>query len=269
MLSNKQQIINLFRANVRGKTPDVSKKSQGHDGKVGHWLEEQFNIAHNADNLADLFGYELKNQTKSKTTFGDWSANEYIYNCNKYAHLFSESDSIARRDKFMRIFGHSNSQKGGRYSWSGEPCPKISGFNKFGQKLEIDVNNDIIAVYNYKFDCRPNKSEIIPLEFQKEEIVIARWYGESVPNGATGKCLKDKVENKFNQEGWFVCKTGADGRYNEICFGSPINYETFLKLVKTGDIFFDSGMHEGNSRPYSQWRMNNSGWNRLIVERYS
>lgn len=269
MDSSKQKLIELFRRNVKGKIPDVSGKDAGHDGKYGHWLEEQFGIHHNADNGADLFGYELKNETTSKTSFGDWSANEYVYNMPEYRHIFNSSEALARRDKFMKIFGHPNPQKGGRYSWSGAPCPKISGFNNFGEVLRIDNahNNDIVAVYDFKYDCRPNKAMIVPVEFQHGEIVIARWYGEKSPAFGT-KCLKDKVEDKFNQLGWFTCKTDWSGRYSEICFGDPMNYTRFLSLVRDGEAFFDSGMHEGNPRPYSQWRMNNTAWDRLITDRY-
>ena len=266
----KQRIIDLFRQNVKGKIPDVSGRDIGHDGRFGHWLEEQFGIRHNADNDADLFGFELKNETHSRTTFGDWSANEYVFNAGAFRHIFSSQYPIVRRDKFMRIFGHPSPQHGGRYSWSGRPCPKIMGFNDFGEVLRIDEshNNDILAVYDFAHDLRPDKSSIVPAEFQRGEIVLARWYGETSPVYGS-KCLKAKVEDKFNQSGWFTCKTDSSGRYAEICFGAPMNYSSFLSLVRTGEAFFDSGMHEGNDRPYSQWRMNNSGWDRLITERYT
>ena len=76
---SKALLIDLFRRNVKGKRPDVSGRNVRHDGRVGNWLEEQFGKTPDADNHADFFGYELKNETTSKTTFGDWSANEYIY----------------------------------------------------------------------------------------------------------------------------------------------------------------------------------------------
>lgn len=56
----KHKIIDFFNKNIKGKKPDVSEQNQRHDGKFGHWLEKQFNIAANADNQADLYGYELK-----------------------------------------------------------------------------------------------------------------------------------------------------------------------------------------------------------------
>lgn len=78
-MTAKEQIIDLFRKNVKGKSPNVENRNPRHDGKKGHWLEEQFGISANADNEADLWGYELKNETTSKTTFGDWSANIYVF----------------------------------------------------------------------------------------------------------------------------------------------------------------------------------------------
>lgn len=83
-MTPKEQIIELFRKNVKGKQPNVDGKNERHDGRKGHWLEEQFGISANANNEADLWGYELKNETASKTTFGDWSANIYVYTNPEY-----------------------------------------------------------------------------------------------------------------------------------------------------------------------------------------
>lgn len=102
-----------------------------------------------------------------------------------------------------------------------------------------------------------------------ENLEIARWYGEHSPTfKRTDKCLKAKLEDKFNDKGWFTCKTNHTGIYTRICFGKPLNYDEFLYLVRKRIVFFDSGMHEGNARPYSQWRANNSFWDGLIIEEY-
>lgn len=78
-MKEKEKIVELFRKHVKGKSPDVSSSHINHDGKVGHWLEKQFGISHNASNEADLLGYELKTDTGSKISFGDWSANRYVF----------------------------------------------------------------------------------------------------------------------------------------------------------------------------------------------
>jgi hypothetical protein len=101
-----------------------------HAGKDGHWLELAMDIAHNASNTPDILGYEMKNATSLKTTFGDWSADYYI---------FKDSNIGINRSDFLRIFGKPNMKKGGRHSWSGEPSPKIGDFNKFGQRLVVDA----------------------------------------------------------------------------------------------------------------------------------
>ena len=72
--------------------------------------------------------------------------------------------------------------------------------------------------------------------------------------------LRQRVEDKFNQMGWFKCMQDDNGAYNSIVFGDPINFETFMRFVRDGSIFFDSGMYQGNNRPYSQWRANNRFW---------
>jgi len=246
---NKQKIINLFLNNVKGKKPDISSYNKKHSGKEGHWLETQMGILHNASNTPDIFGFEMKNETNSKTTFGDWSANYYIFQDPKFG---------INRDDFLKIFGMANSKKDGRYSWSGKPCPKIIDiFNKFGQTIKIDHNNNIMAVYNYKMDSRANKKIIIPNSVQLGDIVLARW---------NAKDLKLRVERKFNNNGWFKCIKNNDDVYINIVFGKPVNFRRWITGVKAGLIFFDSGMYQGNSRNYSQWRANNKYWDSLIID---
>lgn len=269
MDENKKRIIELFHKNVKGKKPDVTGLNEKHDGRKGHWLEKQFGISANADNRADILGYELKNETTSKTTFGDWSANRYIFKDSEYAYLFKGSSAAEKQDDFCRIFGKPNPLKDGRYSWSGSPCPKINGYNDFGQVLVINENLDILVLYSYSEDKRSNKQIIIPKELQQEELVLAIWFGVYSPSTRQkDKCLKEKLEDKFNDCGWFTCKTDSFGYYQTICFGAPMVYENWIKLVERGIVFFDSGMYEGNKRPYSQWRANNSFWESLIVEVY-
>lgn len=281
-MTAKQNIIKLFHENVKGKKPNLLGRNEGHDGRKGHWLEEQFEIDANSNNSADLWGYELKNETTSKTSFGDWSANEYVFTNPDYKDEFTGTAKYERQWDFCRKFGKPNEHKKGRCSWSGQPCPKYGDFNDFGQKLVIDDNGnrDIIAIYSYSEDKRTNKNLIVPKKLQIENLVIARWYGDSTPKGKKGKCIRRKLEDKFNDKGWFTCKSKG-GVYDTICFGRPMNYDEWLTLVKKGIVFFDSGMYDGkvseeekklgkkdNKRPYSQWRANNSYWDSLIDEIY-
>ncbi|QQZ28874.1 LlaMI family restriction endonuclease [Thiothrix subterranea] len=249
---SKRLIIELFNRNVRGKYADISNANSSHDGSEGHWLERQMDISPNSNNDADLFGYEMKKQTKSKTTFGDWSADYYLFKDDEKYPKFS------RDDHFLPIFGKPNIEKNNRYSWSGEPCPKISKYNSFGQRLTVDAGSNIIAEYHYQYDQRSNKNKIVPIDMQVNNLKIAQW---SKLN------LKRKVENKFNQNGWFRCEKNEQGCYQSIAFGKPINFDSWIALVKSGIIFFDSGMYQGNKRHYSQWRANNNLWDSLIIDR--
>jgi hypothetical protein len=246
----KSKIVNLFNKQVRGKIPDVSEWNTRHDGKGGHWLEVQMGIAHNANNLPDLHGFEMKNDTRSKTTFGDWSATYYIFKNEKY-----EID----RDRFLQIFGSPNPLKKGRYSWSGKPTPKIGAYNEFGQILTIDKYNNIIAKYSFSKDHRVNKTKIVPLSMQKNNLMIAEW---------SAVTMKSRVENKFNNQGWFKCIKDSTGAYSNIIFGNPITFDIWIDGVQKGLIFFDSGMYQGNDRPYSTWRADNKYWDSLVTDTY-
>ena len=240
----------VFKQNVQGKMVCNDGANVKHCGKDGHWLERKMGVTHNADNKPDILGFEMKNQTRGKTTFGDWSANYYIYKDPKF-----ELD----RDAFLKTFGKPNLNKGGRCSWSGEPCPKIGDSNRFGQKLEVDVDCNILASYSFTSDARVDKFDIVNEQLQKENLLLARW---------DAKKIAKRVEDKFNQLGWFKCMKDENNLYSEIVFGGPISYDNWIQKVREGVVFFDSGMYEGNARNYSQWRANNNFWDSLVCERY-
>ncbi len=246
----KQRIIEIFKKKVKGKKSDTSAANQRHDGKEGHWLETQMGIAHNRKTAPDLFGFEMKNQAGSKITFGDWSPDYKI---------FRDKAVLLSRDSFLRIFGMPNTEKNNRYSWSGRPCPKIDCYNLCGQILKIDSENNIVVFYSFKNDARPNKLRIVPLSMRRERLLLVRWDADA---------MRKRVEKKFNNRGWFQCRKDKNGIYNEIIFGKPICFETWILGVKKGLVFFDSGMYQGNNRPYSQWRAVNKYWDALIVSKH-
>ncbi len=94
---------------------------------------------------------------------------------------------------------------------------------------------------------------------QVDNLIIAKWYSQS---------LQVKLERKFNQNGWFTCTKNLMGAYETISFGSPMNYVSWIQLFKDGIVFFDSGMYQGNVRPYSQWRASTGFWHSLITDSY-
>ena len=100
---------------------------------------------------------------------------------------------------------------------------------------------------------------MVPEKLREEELTIAKWNAEGKNS------LREKLEKKFNRSGWFKCLIGGGGKYDKIVFGGPMNFETFMKFVKTGEIFFDSGMYQGNNRNYCQWRAYNKLWNSLVI----
>ncbi|WP_029512999.1 LlaMI family restriction endonuclease [Mycoplasmopsis iners] len=260
---NKEILIEIFNKNIRGKKANVLKINMRHDGKFGHWLEQQFGIKPNSIAGADILGYELKDFNPEVITFGDWSANEYIYTNPEFKHIFSFKTKHENQDLFCMLFGKANKLKNNRYAWSGECCPKINVYNSFGQIMKITKEKDIVVEYSYKEDKRPNMLEIIPKEFQKiENIVLARWYGKKI-NHPKHKTLEEKIDSKFNQKGWFTCIKNEEGFYEKICFGKPFDFDYWIEQINKNIVYFDSGMHQKNPRPYSQWRGKTKFWNAL------
>lgn len=256
----KQQIITLFINNVKGVEIYTEEQNANHCGKEGHWLEKRMGIKHNANNEPDILGYEMK-ISSNKTTLGDFSASEYAFsgknkrNIINIANNWTDEIKMNRCD-FIRIFGNSNPKKNNRYSWSGSCVPTYNTYNSNGQILTINENNDIIIYYSFSNDERSIKTEF-PAYLKNDNIIIAFWKSDK---------MRMHIDKKFNVNGFFICKK-IGNRYENICFGRSFNFEYFVECIKNKKIIFDSGMYEGNSRNYSQFRGTNF-WNELIIEVY-
>lgn len=289
----RKKIIQIYKDKVHGKKPDTSKMTKGHDGKKGHWLEDAMGSKRDASNKPDLFGYEMKTG-KSKTTFGDWGPDYFIYRDEeKFPNLKEKKGRIKEKlqdqnkdEVFLKAFGawRNSTDKGkdvykqkidgidyfagwenkGYYSWSGTPSPNkvTDGFNTFGQAIIVNKDKSIDIIYCYSKDTRENKTQLVPKKFQIENLRLFGW---------SKNWIKEKVENKFNVHGWFKCNL-KKGKFNEIFFGEPITIEKFLKWVTDGDVKFDTRMKEerpsGTNRLGNQWRASSKFWKSLSVETY-
>ncbi len=253
----KDKIIELFTNNVKGKKVILDNYDKCHAGKEGHWLELQMKIIHNSKNIPDIEGFEMK-KSSNKITIGDFSASEYAFSKrrSKINNLNGWSKDLEiTRTEYIHYFGEFNEVKK-RYSWSGKCVPKYGKYNDCGQIIEFNEFNDIIIKYSYSKDTRERKTEF-PNFLKYDNITIAFW---SVTK------MKTHIDKKFNCRGFFICKKEND-TYQKICFGKPFNFEYFVMSFKCGKIIFDSGMYEGNSRNYSQFR-GSSFWDELIYEEH-
>jgi hypothetical protein len=241
-------LMQIFTDKIKGKQlPPMT-----HDGAIGHWLEAQFGVSANNDDAADWFGYELKTG-KSKTTFGDWSADWYLWKV--------PNSGISSRDTFLQTFGtQSRPDRPGRYSWSGRVFPKVNVYNKYGQIMQVEANSDITIYYSYSMDGRFDKQNIVPTILQRDNVELAKWYRST---------LEPRVNRKFGQNGW-VKFVQNGGIINGMIIGGPMYFNQWIGYVRTGEIFLDSGMYydpnKPNIRPYSNWRAANNFWERLAIE---
>lgn len=254
--NTKQQIIDIFVKNVKGKPIIVNKQ---HCGGEGHWLEKKMGIKPNNKNEPDLLGYEMKKFSK-KITFGDFSATEYLFskeksNINSTNNWNNQTNEITR-NQFIHYFGTPKAQKGNRYSWSGACVPTYNVWNNCGQMLTISENNDICIYYSYEKDERETKNTL-PEFLKNNNILIVIWKREK---------MEQHINKKFNKNGLFICEK-INNKYEKIHFGKPFNFEYFINNIKNKNIIFDSGLYEGNNRNYSQFRSTTSNfWNLLVDE---
>jgi hypothetical protein len=246
----KKKIIKIFNSNLLNKKPDVSGYNQNQEGRYGDWAEKMMGIKRNNKNKPDLFGFEQKNKTTSKTSYGDWSWSDAIF--KKKSELYK-----CTREEFFQIFCKPNPEKNNRLSWSGEPFPKLGLPNNFGQWLEVDKSNNVIAYYSYSRDKRKDKEQKVPAQFRVDNLTLAIWSAEK---------LKKKLESKFNELGWFSLKQNKEGYYTDIVFGDPITFDVWIEWVKDKKVFLDSGMYQGNPRPYQNWRSSNTFMEHILSE---
>jgi len=109
------------------------------------WLESQFRKDNNNSNYSDFMGYEIKKHA-SKISFGDWSANEYIFRPKDVLSSFNENIKL-NRSEFLKLFGRYNHEKK-RYSWSGSVCPSTyNEWTKSGQILLFNSTFDLFVYY--------------------------------------------------------------------------------------------------------------------------
>lgn len=92
----KLEIIRVFEKRVKYKKPDLSSLNSAHDGREGDWLTKEMGLSVNGLNEPDFKGFEMKKDSKEKTSFGDWSPDEAI---------FKGPSKLLHRDIFLEIFG--------------------------------------------------------------------------------------------------------------------------------------------------------------------
>lgn len=213
----KKNIIKLFQENVKDQPIILTKH---HNGSEGHWLESKMNIEHNCKNQPDIYGYEMKKDSK-KISFGDFGASEYLFSKNKPdINEYNKSNIHMTRNDFMKYFGHYNESKS-RYSWSGSCVPKYGVWNDYGQILQFTENNDLCIYYSYEKDKREHQECLPDYLKNNNTIMICIWKYDK---------LKTNINKKFNTNGFFICKKIYD-TYQKICFGIPFNVEHFITKI--------------------------------------
>jgi len=243
----KQNIINLFLSNVKGKEINLDKYNSSHSGKEGHWLENQMNIKVNQKNLPDINGFEMKKETNNVTTFIDKVPSKKLF-----IDIIVKSKDTKTKIKFWNMFG--SKKQSDELTLGGW---KINKYDNNGQILVIDKDNNIQIIYDYKQDKRENKEEIIDAFYKLEPKIIIQWNIEDIK-----KC----IDNKFNCNGFFICKkNNKNNTYNKICFGKAFTFEQWINDVKKGKIYYD-----GYSKCFGRWRgcfrANNIYWNSLLIQ---
>ena len=180
--------------------------------------------------------------------------------------------------KFVEALGvkRNDLEKGIYYSMSGEHVPTyINDSTNIGLSLE-ENNSDISIKYNFDKDLRDSKGLSVPREFQKNNLLIYKWYGSDssfktfreniIENNLPIKVqfegknaavsLEERIRRKFGIYGIVVGLFDQKRGFYGLKFLKKIVLDDWLGFFKNKDVFYDTGLTTRNKRQYNQWRSN-------------
>ena len=283
---SKALIIKNFHKNVLGRYPDDLKKI--HKGYKGHWLESNLGGEIDADGNADLNGFECKIASK-KVSWGDWGAPYRIF-CDKSYNLFKKGNIKENMHKFVKNIGvkRNDLKEGIYYSMSGKHMVSyINDSTSIGLSIE-ENNSDISIFYNFHKDLRDPKISEIPKEFQKNNLLIYKWFGtdsnfqifreniieNNLPievklNGKNASVsLEERIRRKFGVYGLVIGLHDKSRGFYGLKFLKRITFNDWLFFFKNKDVYYDTALTTANDRPYNQWRSNKKFMDSLVEDIY-
>ena len=283
---SKALIIHNFHQNVLGRFPNDLKKI--HKGYKGHWLELNLGGKIDADGNADLNGFECKIESK-RVSWGDWGPPYRIF-CDKSYNLFKTGNITENMWKFVEHIGvkRNDLKHGTYYSLSGKHMVQyINDFTNIGLSLE-ENNSNISIFYNFDKDYRESKLLKIPKEFQKNNLLIYKWFGtdsnfqifkeskkvidSTIKVNLTGKTaavsLEERIRRKFGVYGIVIGLHNKLNGFYGLKFLKRIVLDDWLVFFKNKDVFYDPGLTTANKRPYNQWRSKKKFMETLIEDIY-
>ena len=285
---SRQKIIENFNKNIFGKYPLESELKASHEGKLGHWLEINLGGEVDSDGNADLEGFECKTH-KYKMSWGDWGAPYRIF-CDRSYKLFNKDRTFENMWILIKALGVSRDlpEKGIFYSMSGKDVPAyIDDKTEIGFSLNED-QGDISYIYNFSADQRKSKYDTVPIELQKDNLLIFKWYGsdksfndfkENVINNKlpievklsgyqASVSLEERIRRKFGVYGTVIGLNDESRGFYGLKFLKRISFEDWLYFFKNKNVLYDTALTTRNKRPYNQWRSSKKFMETLVDEIY-
>ena len=283
---SKSLIIENFHKNVIGGFPNDLKKI--HKGYKGHWLESNLGGKIDADGNADLNGFECKIESK-RVSWGDWGPPYRIF-CDKSYNLFKTGKIKENMWKFVEIIGvrRNDLKHGTYYSLSGKHMVKyLNDLTSIGLSIE-ENNTDISVFYNFDKDQRESKILNIPKEFQKNNLLIYKWFGtdsnfqifkeskkvkdRTIKINSKGKnasvSLEERIRRKFGVYGLVIGLHDKYKGFYGLKFLKRISFKDWLSFLKNKNVFYDTALTTSNDRPYNQWRSTKKFMDSLVEDIY-
>lgn len=186
----------------------------GHDGAVGHALEDLFGLKRNHKIEADFGLFELKSSTP-KMSFGDWSPDLGAY------HIGRLRPPVGKKGKLEYLKDYGVKNKSGKSHVTGPYYGTQEGSKNH---LRLVIRNNNLYLHDFK----------------KNRDVIGWSYDR----------LKKFIATKFGTG--FVVPRIKEGVYFDLDFYLGFDIECFYDWIRKGIVIYDP--NTSLIRPYSQFR---------------
>jgi len=223
-IEEAKYITNQFINYVKGNSAHVLNE-KGHDGSVGHLLEDLFKLERDSHTAPDFESIELK-VSAPKVTLGDWSPD-----IGNYSLSFNPKDGRKGKQQYLDDYGTIN-EKGHPHvtgPFYGDNT-EGAGYKRTGMKLNVNKNLYLVDTIN--------------------NINVVGW---------TFERLKKFTNEKFGRGTAVVDIDKKNNTFHNLYFHDGFDIDYFYKGIKEGYIIYDPGTNI--KRPYSQFRFRRRGFN--------
>jgi len=198
-IAEAKEISKYFITNVKGKSAIIDNP-KGHDGHVGHLLEDLFGLERDNCTKPDFRSIELK-KSSPKTTLGDWAPD-----IGRYSLANNPRDGRKSKKDYFKDYGVINDK--GKVHVTG-----AFYFSREHKNLILKIINNELYLYDVK-----------------KNLKVIGWSYD---------LLKKNVNTKFGN-GTVIGKIDNESNtFNDLIFYEGFYVDDFFRFIREDEIIYD------------------------------